>query len=48
MNITAFLPLSFAVLAGLGTWAITGAVVAFLLLARKWIMDLLNGGTGGR
>jgi hypothetical protein len=48
MNATAFLPFGFALLAGLGTWVITGSVVAFLLLARKWIMDLLNGGSGGR
>ena len=48
MNATAFLPLALAIQAGLGSWLITGAVVGFLLLMRKWIMDLLNGGTGGR
>ena len=48
MKTMLILPFALAVQAGLGSWAIIGAVVAFLLLVRKWIMELLNGGSDGR
>ena len=43
MNTMLILPFALAVQAGLGTWAIIGAVVGFLLLMRKWIMELPDG-----